>query len=98
MTDSQPTGPLGPEDDAAARARDTERLLAMERQTFEKLMFATLAEQRTARRWKMFKSIAWLLFFIFVAWALTHRGGTSNDKSLPHTAVIEIKGEIASGA
>ena len=30
-------------------------------------------------------------------WALLHKGGPSTDKSTRHTAVIEIKGEIASG-
>jgi protease-4 len=67
-----------------------------ERATFEKLMFATLQEQRTARRWRSFIRLAWLAFFVFLLWALMHRGGPSTDKSLPHTAVIEIKGEIAS--
>ena len=69
-----------------------------ERETLEKLMFATLEEQRTARRWRSFLRLAWLAFFIFLAWALMARGTPSTDKSLPHTAVIEIKGEIAAGA
>src|SRR6185369_14407256 len=68
-----------------------------ERATFEKLMFATLEEQRTARRWRSFIRLAWLAFFVFLLWALMHRGTPSTDKSSPHTAVIEIKGEIASG-
>jgi protease-4 len=67
-----------------------------ERSTFEKLMFATLEEQRTARRWRSFIRLAWLAFFVFLLWALMYRGTPSADKSLPHTAVIEIKGEIAS--
>src|SRR4029078_8599846 len=69
-----------------------------ERATFEKLMFATLEEQRRARRWRSFIRLAWLAFFVFLLWALMHRGTPSTDKSSPHTAVIEIKGEIASGA
>ena len=100
MTDTQPPAPNEPEAQAvsaAASARETERLLAMERATFEKLMFATLDEQRTARRWRTVSRLAWLAFFAIVAWALMHRG-SANDKSLPHTAVIEIKGEIASGS
>jgi protease IV len=68
-----------------------------ERATFEKLMFATLEEQRTARRWRSFIRLAWLAFFVFLLWAVMHRGSPSTDKSSPHTAVIEIKGEIASG-
>ncbi|HUR87829.1 MAG TPA: S49 family peptidase [Ramlibacter sp.] len=68
-----------------------------ERATFERLMFATLAEQRAARRWKTIRSLAWLAFFVFVIWGLTHRSSPSADKSAAHTAVVEIKGEIASG-
>lgn len=67
-----------------------------ERGTLEKLMFATLEEQRQARRWRSFFRLVWLAVFIFVAWALLYRGGPSTDKALPHTAVIEVKGEIAS--
>ena len=68
-----------------------------ERASFEKLMFATLEEQRTARRWRSFIRLAWLAFFVFLLWALMYRGTPSVDKTSPHTAVIEIKGEIESG-
>ena len=68
-----------------------------ERASFEKLMFATLEEQRTARRWRSFIRLAWLAFFVVLLWAFAFRGGPSTDKSLPHTAVVEIKGEIAAG-
>jgi protease-4 len=67
-----------------------------ERATLEKLMFATLEEQRRARRWRTFTRLAWLVFFIFLLWTLSGRGAPSTDKTLPHTAVIEIKGEIDS--
>jgi protease-4 len=65
----------------------------------ERLMFATLAEQRRARRWRNFTRLAWLGFFLLLFWTIAYRGGPSKaDKSTPHTAVIEIKGEIASGS
>jgi protease-4 len=67
-----------------------------ERATLEKLMFATLHEQRLQRRWRTFVRLAWLSFFVFLVWALMYRGGPSTDKALPHTAVIEIEGEISS--
>jgi protease-4 len=67
-----------------------------ERATLEKLMFATLQEQRLQRRWRTFVRLAWLSFFIFLAWALMYGGTPSTDKTMPHTAVIEIEGEIAS--
>src|SRR6478736_6658047 len=65
-----------------------------ERATMEKLLFATLEEQKTARRWRAFVRLAWLAFFIFLIWTLTYRGTPAADKSTPHTAVIEIEGEI----
>jgi protease-4 len=68
-----------------------------ERATFERLMFATIAEQRSSRRWKTVRSLAWLTFFVFIIWALMHRSAPSTDKTAAHTAVVEIKGEIASG-
>jgi protease-4 len=69
-----------------------------ERVTLEKLAFASLQEQRVARRWRTFVRLAWLIFFIALAWVGLTKGGTGQDVSTPHTAVIEIKGEIASGA
>ncbi|MES2880208.1 MAG: S49 family peptidase [Pseudomonadota bacterium] len=69
-----------------------------ERATLEKLVFASLTEQRLARRWRSFVRLAWLAFFIVVAWIAISQNSTSKDASTPHTAVVEIKGEIASGA
>ncbi|HNW02129.1 MAG TPA: S49 family peptidase [Burkholderiaceae bacterium] len=69
-----------------------------ERSALEKLAFAALDEQRATRRWRTFVRLAWLAFFIFVAWAVMSRNGPSADVSSPHTAVVQIKGEIASGA
>jgi protease-4 len=68
-----------------------------ERATLEKLAFAALNEQKSARRWKTFTRLAWLAFFVFIAWAVMHRVSASADKSTAHTAVVDIKGEIASG-
>ncbi|MBK9236558.1 MAG: S49 family peptidase [Rhodoferax sp.] len=67
-----------------------------ERAALEKLAFASLHEQRLARRWRTFVRLAWLGFLIVVAWVALSRSGPSKDVSAPHTAVVEIKGEIAS--
>ncbi|TXT38210.1 MAG: protease IV [Comamonadaceae bacterium] len=69
-----------------------------ERSTLERLAFATLEEQRTARRWRLFFRFAWLGIFVVLVWTGVSRSGGGQDISTPHTAVIEIKGEIASGA
>ena len=64
----------------------------------EKLAFASLAEQRAARRWRTFTRLAWLAFIIFMLWFGLTREMTTTSKSGPHTAVVDIKGEISSGA
>ena len=69
-----------------------------ERVTLEKLAFAALNEQKATRRWKTFVRLSWLAFFIALVWMALHRGTPASDMSTPHTAVVEIKGEIAAGA
>ena len=68
-----------------------------ERATLEKLAFASLHEQRLARRWRTFVRLAWLVFLVAVAWFGFDQSNTSKSVTTPHTAVVEIKGEIASG-
>ena len=68
-----------------------------ERATLEKLVFASLQEQRLARRWRTFVRLAWLLFFVTLGWLAFSEGVGTQNVSTPHTAMIEIKGEIASG-
>ena len=69
-----------------------------ERATLEKLAFAALNEQKASRRWKTFVRLSWLAFFIALVWMALHRGTPTTDATVPHTAVVEIKGEIAAGA
>ena len=69
-----------------------------ERTTLEKLAFASLNEQKATRRWKTFVRLSWLGFFVFLLWMALHRGTPASDATIPHTAVVEIKGEIAAGA
>lgn len=69
-----------------------------ERATLERLAFASLNEQKAARRWKIFLRLSWLAFFVFIVWAVMHGGGASTAPSKAHTAVVSIKGEIADGA
>ncbi|SFB78930.1 protease-4 [Polaromonas sp. OV174] len=69
-----------------------------ERATLEKLAFAALNEQKATRRWKTFVRLSWLAFFIALVWMALHRGTPVSDATVPHTAVVEVKGEIAAGA
>lgn len=68
-----------------------------ERATLEKLAFAALNEQKSARRWKIIMRVLWLLFFVTLLIVGLSRGNVANNTLQPHTAVVEIKGEIAAG-
>ena len=67
-----------------------------ERRTLESLAFATLQEQKTARRWKVGLRLAWLLLMAVIAWQAFSYNSPSTSPSMPHTAMVSIKGEIGS--
>jgi len=67
-----------------------------ERETLEKLALATLREQQTARRWKNGLRVAWLLFVVVAFWMAWSYNAPTASPSTPHTAMVAIKGEIAS--
>jgi protease IV len=72
-----------------------------ERSVLEKLAFASLNEQKATRRWRTFVRLAWLAFFVALVWLMwgSSRSGPGKvDMAVAHTAVVEIKGEIASGS
>ena len=77
---------------------DASSVPGWERVALERLAFAALDEQKASRRWKTFVRLAWLVFFVALVWLGLHRGAPVTDASVAHTAVVEIKGEIAQGA
>lgn len=68
-----------------------------EREVLERLVFATVNEQRAARRWRIFWRFLWLMVLLGGLWWLG-RDGVSTSTSGPHTAVVDIKGTIADDA
>ena len=93
------TAVSAPENVASYSAKaDPNQVPGWERATLEKLAFASLNEQKATRRWKTFVRLAWLVFLIALIWMGLHRGTPATDATTPHTAVVEIKGEIAAGA
>ena len=101
---TDPASPAPAPADAAAPAAASQSSVASgpawERSVIEKWMQDSLAEQRAARRWKYGMRLAWLLFFATLIWLGMDRsvGMHNTDVSRPHTAVVEIQGEIAPGA
>ena len=69
-----------------------------ERETLEKIAMAVVEEQRSARRWSYAFRFLWLAFFGFLIWLGMERSVPIHQESSDHTAVINIRGEIASGA
>ncbi|NRR30092.1 S49 family peptidase [Oxalobacteraceae bacterium] len=69
-----------------------------EREVLEKLVFATLKEQRAHRRWGIFFRIATVLLILFGTWAYFDfsLGGSDAEALGRHTALIEIEGAIES--
>ena len=59
---------------------------------------AAIAEQRQARRWRNGIRLAWLAFIVALLWLGMDRGGSTADPATPHTALVKIQGEIASGS
>lgn len=66
-----------------------------ERETLEKLVFATIKERRAARRWSIFFRLAFLIVLVVGLWTYLGLSFGSDDENLGrHTALIEINGEI----
>ena len=85
---------------AAAAAPVADKSLAWERETLERLVMAQLTEQRAARRWRIGFRLFWTLLFLAGLWYSFHHGknAANNSTTTPHTALIEIKGEIDADA
>ena len=63
--------------------------------TLEHLARDLLAERRAERRWRVFIRLSWLLLAGIVVWALfAHRLHPAAPNG-PHTALVDVRGEIA---
>ena len=67
-----------------------------EKETLEKLVFATLKEQRARRRWGIFFKVVTLAVIMFGMWHAFELGDSDSDTKTRHTAVIDIDGVIDS--
>lgn len=92
---SLPGGAPVPPDTAEARRPASTGMVSIER-TFEQAMLQFLRERRTERRWRVFFRVAWLLVFVTLAYAIVVYRPQVVPPSGPHTALIEVRGEIAS--
>lgn len=63
--------------------------------SLERVALELLRQQRSERKWRLFIRLGWLLFALLVAWALLVQRGAPAATSTPHTALVEVRGEIA---
>ena len=61
----------------------------------ERVAQELLRQQRSERRWRRFFRAAWLLLAVFVVWTSWGTRGGPSAPSTPHTALVEVRGEIA---
>ena len=69
-----------------------------EREAIEKLLLADVRERRAARRWRIVRSLLWMLLFGALIWLLFSDALLTSTPATPHTAMVAIKGEIADEA
>ena len=70
--------------------------VAWERATIEKLVLAQVREQRAARRWRMLRTLLWMVLFGALIWWLARdQWSSATAPTGPHTALVTIRGEIA---
>lgn len=92
-TSAAPAAKSATEPPAAAAAPLDE---AWARNTLEQLALSFYKEQRASRRWKIFFRSLWAALFIWMLWIASHPPGMGKTEvTRPHTALIEIHGEIS---
>ena len=57
-----------------------------------------LRDRRSDRRWRIFFRLSWLLLVMAIAYAIFAVRNHVSAPTGPHTALIEVRGEIAAGA
>ncbi len=66
--------------------------------SLEKVVRELIQERRSERNWRIFFRLAWLALVVAIVWVLLSRAGPTMQISKPHTALIEVQGEIAVGS
>jgi protease-4 len=61
----------------------------------ETLALELLRQQKAERRWRVFFRLAWLGLVLAVIWALLAQRNSPSVPNGPHTALVELRGEIA---
>jgi protease-4 len=89
---------IDPQLPSEADAKNATHQTNWERQLLSELVQSNLKEQQAARRWKMGLRLGWLLLWVVVMWQVLSHNQTASSITSPHTALVNIKGEIADGS
>lgn len=63
--------------------------------SLEKIARELLIQQRADRRWRLFFRFIWLALAVAIVWGAMSERFTPTAPSKPHTALVEVRGEIA---
>ena len=63
--------------------------------SLEKIARELVIQQRADRRWRVFFRLAWLLLAVAIVWGVMSERFAPTAPSKPHTALVEVRGEIA---
>ena len=93
--DTPPAATEGPGAAAAPRPAPAQPARPGLESSIEILARDLLQERRTERRWRIFFRLAWLGVVLAVLWGLMSDRNRHTAPSGPHTALVELRGEIA---
>ncbi len=79
---------------AAEEARQAQGRVGLE-SALERVATELLHQQRNERRWRVFFRLAWLGLVAAVLWVTLSSRVSHTAPSTPHTALVEVRGEIA---
>ena len=83
--------------DTAASSASEPLPVPWERELVERLVMAQIQEQRASRRWKLLGRLLWLALVAVAIWWFAMGDSVNSAVKTPHTAVIELRGDIEAG-
>lgn len=81
---------------SAVDSSSSDTLSAAQNALLTQMVQAYLAQQRREKRWRWFWRIVWIGVGVSMIWATLQNVPSAKAPSSPHTALVEIRGEIAS--
>jgi protease IV len=87
--------PMPPPQSARAAPAATTTPRPVVETTLESVAQALLKDRRSERRWRIFFRLAWLGVVLALLWGLLSARNHMAAPGVPHTALVEVRGEIA---